>query len=259
MLHYQLQGEWEDKSRIPVLLLHGLCENIHVWDKVTPSLLNYPLISIDLPGFGNSSRIAASTMEAMAGEVIQVIDHLKIPKIIVIGHSMGGYVSLAIAEKYMQRLGGFGLFHSTALADNEERKQKRLKQLESIATYGKEPFLKDLHKGLFGKDYKNEKTMQEVWEMLMGTEEAGITNAIRAIMSRRDRTDVLKRSTVPVLIIAGKYDEIIPVNTLATQVALPDTVQFEILSSSGHMGMLEEEVRSGEILTAFYEMCTLYK
>ena len=116
----------------PVLVfLHGFCENKQIWEQFTqPLQANYRLILIDLPGFGDNTVPRPDyTMESGAVYVREVLTSLAIQKCVLIGHSMGGYVGLAFAEKYPELLLGLVLFHSSALPDSAEKKENRNKTI----------------------------------------------------------------------------------------------------------------------------------
>jgi pimeloyl-ACP methyl ester carboxylesterase len=119
-LHYQVTGNGP-----VVMLVHGFGETAVIWDRITSELTEYRWIIPDLPGSGRSGLIEDMSMEGMAESLLAILDNEKLSDCIMIGHSMGGYITLAFSEKYESRLRGFGLFHSTAYADSEEKKKKR--------------------------------------------------------------------------------------------------------------------------------------
>ena len=124
-VHYEIIGEG-----LPLIFLHGFNENSAVWDLIIPALAKqYQCVVIDLPGFGKSPLPANLSIKYMANAVHRVIEEINIAKPIVIGHSMGGYVSLELAAHYPDLLSGVGLFHSTAIADTDEKKDNRLKTI----------------------------------------------------------------------------------------------------------------------------------
>src|SRR5262245_61329765 len=107
----------------PVMLVHGFGEDSSVWNRKVDFLKNnYQLIIPDLPGSGASELINDMSMEGMAEVLHSIIHEENIDKATVIGHSMGGYITLALAETYWNHVNGFGLIHSTAFADSEEKK-----------------------------------------------------------------------------------------------------------------------------------------
>ena len=129
MKYITYQGQriyYHSKGKGPaVVLLHGFCEDSRIWEDFKADLLEekYRVVLIDLPGFGQSDVVQDISIAEMSEAVIAVLDALKLKEVILIGHSMGGYVSLALAENYAERLAGLGMFHSQALPDNEEKQQ----------------------------------------------------------------------------------------------------------------------------------------
>lgn len=114
----------------PVVLIHGFGEDHRIWHKQLPSLqTNHNVLLPDLPGTGASVPFHDLSIESMADAVLLMLEEEQIDRCIMLGHSMGGYVTLAFAEKYPERLQAFGLIHSTAYADSEEKKKPAKNQL----------------------------------------------------------------------------------------------------------------------------------
>src|SRR5690349_9785457 len=132
-----------------VMLLHGLPFDGSLWKRQLDSLSGFKFIVPDLPGSGASEMFEDMSMEGMAEAIKSILDSEQTAFITLIGHSMGGYISLAFAEKYPERLKGLGLFHSTAFADNEERKANRKKGIDFIEKNGAHDFLKTIIPSLF--------------------------------------------------------------------------------------------------------------
>lgn len=255
----------------PVVLIHGFGEDGTVWNSQIDFLKNkFQLIVPDLPGSGKSEMIDDMSMEGMA-EVIKNIADIELSKIppsggggasssgrdkgevSIIGHSMGGYITLAFAEKYPQYLNAFGLFHSSAYADNEEKKQTRKKGIEFIKQHGAFEFLKTVVPNLFSPESK-EKMPGEIDEFISSLHNfspAALVSYYEAMMQRPDRTDVLKNSTIPVLFIMGEYDNAVPLKDGLEQCHLPEKSYIHILHKSGHMGMIEEAEESNRFLGEF--------
>ena len=119
-MHYQVKGNGP-----VVMLVHGFGETAAIWDRIIQHLTGFSWIIPDLPGSGRSGLIEDMSMEGMAESLLDILDNENLSDCIMIGHSMGGYITLAFAEKYESRLRGIGLFHSTAYADSEEKKETR--------------------------------------------------------------------------------------------------------------------------------------
>ncbi len=171
----------------------------------------------------------------------------------IIGHSMGGYITLALVEKYPGLVSAFGLFHSSAFADSEEKKATRRKGIDFINQHGAFEFLKTVTPNLFSQHTKD-KNPELIDEQIAGLDNfspIALVSYYNAMMMRPDRTEVLRNTTVPVLFIMGKYDVAVPVEDGLKQCHLPENSYIHILQESGHMGMLEEPEKSNQILEKF--------
>jgi pimeloyl-ACP methyl ester carboxylesterase len=274
----------------PLLALRQLAEENNTQPILSENSLltsKFKFIVPDLPGSGSSEMIDDMSMEGMAEVIKAILDSedeayaaptLKDTNSAVtsnpearawvaspvggsrmgagcslIGHSMGGYISLAFAEKYPDYLAGLGLFHSTAYPDSEERKSTRKKAIESIKHDGAQDFLKTMMPNLFSPDSRENAadTIQRFIAETNNFSDAALVSYYEAMMQRPDRTSVLKNLKIPILIIAGKYDNAAPLNDLLKQCHLPEISYFHILSESGHMGMIEEVRKSNQILNDY--------
>jgi pimeloyl-ACP methyl ester carboxylesterase len=170
-----------------------------------------------------------------------------------IGHSMGGYITLAFVEKYPEYLNAFGLFHSSAFADSDEKKSNRRKGIEFIEQHGAFEFLKTTMPNLFSPHSKTEnpKLIEDFILGLSSFSPAALVSYYNAMMQRPDRTGVLKKARVPVLFIMGKYDNAVPLEDILQQCHLPEKSYIHILEKSGHMGMLEQPDKSNRVLEKF--------
>jgi pimeloyl-ACP methyl ester carboxylesterase len=242
-----------------VVLLHGVPFDGNLWKNQFDAFRNYKLIIPDLPGSGRSEMIEDMSMEGMAECVKEIIIHETASlyfksgephSVIVIGHSMGGYITLALAEKHPELLNGFGLFHSTAYADAEERKEGRRKTIKSIEEKGVEEWVRTSLPNLFSAVTKkdNPEMIDEQMANARNFSPEAIVNYQTAMMKRPDRTDVLKKATVPVLFILGKYDTVVPLKDGIEQCSLADLNYIHVLENAGHVGVMEEAPETNTIL-----------
>ena len=250
-VYYIITGEGD-----PVVLLHGLAEDATIWELQKSFLsTSYNLIIPDLPGSGLSPLTDNGSMEGMAGAVEAVLDHEKIEQAVVIGHSMGGYVTLAFAALYPERVKAIGLFHSTAYGDGEEKKKSRNKNIEFINTHGTVAFLKQATPALFSDDSK--KAHPEKISLLIDKYKnfnpQSLTAYNKAMLQRPDRTAVLANAPYPVLFLIGKQDGTIPFQQSLEQAHMPQTAYICVLEQSGHMGMLEETDKGNKAMKKFLE------
>lgn len=238
----------------PVILIHGFGEDGEVWRKQVSHLQDkFRLIVPDLPGSGKSELIDDMSMEGMAEVIHAIIHEEKIEACPVIGHSMGGYIALALVEKYWNHVSAFGLFHSTAYADSEEKKATRRKGIDFIQQHGGFEFLKTAIPNLFspGSKDKMPERIDEFIRQQHNFSAAALVSYYGAMMERPDLTGQLRKAAVPVLFIMGKYDNAVPLDDVLQQCHLPELSYIHILQKSGHMGMLEEPGGSNRILDKF--------
>ena len=253
-IHYWIEG-----SGKPLMLVHGFAEDHLVWAYQEEYLKkNYQLILPDLPGSGKSALLNEVSMESMAEVLLTILDKESIRECTMIGHSMGGYVTLAFAEKYADRLNAFCLFHSTAYPDNEEKKQTRLKAIEFMRKNGVEEFLKTSSPNLFAKEDVQGQKMESKKGMIQKVIDdykylpvESLIAYYRAMIARPDRTLILKSFTKPLLFLLGKFDTTVPYDQGLEQSRLAKKAEVHTLAHSGHMGMWEEREKSNDILAKF--------
>lgn len=242
-----------------VVLVHGFAEDSQGWTFQQEFLQeHFTVIVPDLPGSGHSTTSNTEwSMEQFADCIHSILEEEQIEKAILIGHSMGGYISLAFAEKYPQQLLGLGLFHSTALADSEERKNIRRRGIEFIKEHGAAKFLEQATPNLFSEETRKQhpELVELITKRYEGFSARSLISYYEAMILRPDRTHVLQDLSHPALFVIGQHDATIPPETVLPQTYLPSFSFVEILNHSGHMGMLEETTRSNQLLYRFCEAC----
>jgi len=235
-----------------VVLIHGFCENSTCFNKQVSFLKDhYNVITFDLPGFGESLPKAGLSMGFMAQQIAFALNELSVEKCIMLGHSMGGYVTLEFANLYPEKLLAFGLIHSTTEADSEEKKDKRIQVVDFLAKNGKDEFIKTFIPGLF-YDLKKFKAESEfaVEEALKGSTQ-GLIDSTIAMIHRHDYTDFIKTTSFPVFFAIGKYDSVIPENSMLKQATLCAKSEICYLENSAHMSMMEEPEKLNTAIHTF--------
>ena len=253
-IFYRAEGKGK-----PVMLLHGFAEDSNIWNYQLEKLKEKFFVIIpDLPGSGKSEILDGKISIEDYAEVVKAIADAEIIKdeknvFTLIGHSMGGYITLAFAEKYPDLLNAFGLFHSTAYADDATKKETRKKGIEFIKNNGAASFLKITTPNLFSE--KTRKENPELVEKLIDLSKDFSPEALiqyyEAMIERPDRTSVLKSFNKPILFIIGKKDTAVPLQTSLEQCHLPAVSHIHILQNSAHEGMWEEKEKATEILLHF--------
>jgi pimeloyl-ACP methyl ester carboxylesterase len=235
----------------PVMLVHGYGENQHVWDAVLKHLpKHFKYIIPDLPGYGKQEVKDPVSMELFAKYLDDILVKEKIKKAVLLGHSMGGYVTMAFAKKYPEKLKAIGLLHSHVYADSDEQIASRKKSITFIKKNGSIIYLKDFVKNLFAPP-SNKKIIADHLATIIQTVPEGLTASLNAMIKRKDSSAILKSIQVPVLFLFGREDKLMPLEKMLKQCELPDQCTVEILEKSGHMGMLEETKKFGKIVGEF--------
>lgn len=243
----------EGKGNV-IVLLHGFIERIEIWKDLSHDLSkDNRVICIELPGHGESEVIAPTqTMELMAEMVYEILQNIGITEIVMVGHSMGGYVALSFAEKYPIMLKGLGLFHSHALEDRPEAKLGRERTIE-IIKLNREGFIFNFIPELFAA-CNREKFSKDIEILKEGAQTLTAEALIACLQGMRERTDklmLLMEIDVPVMFIAGKDDSRVSMTSLMAQSVIPKHSEILILGDCGHMGYIEKKEETTNFIRQF--------
>lgn len=246
---------YEKGNGKPVLLIHGFPMNADIWSSfvnaITPRL---KAITVDLPGFGQSPLVAKDfSLDDMAEIILENLDKQGIRSIVPIGHSLGGYVVLAMVNKNPSMFPGFGLFHSTALPDSSDKKESRNRVIEFIKKNGAKAFTSNFIAPLFSNP--DHRDVPFVREMNMKTDETTLVAYTRAMRDRPDRSNLLREFTKPILIIAGGKDLGIPLSSIEEMATLIQFPVIRILPDQSHMALVEDVQTTSAIVYDFVLKC----
>jgi pimeloyl-ACP methyl ester carboxylesterase len=190
----------------------------------------------DLRGHGESEAPDGTySMSLMARDISELLDQLGFKQAVVCGHSMGGYVSLAFAEQYPEKLIGLGLITSRSEADTDQKKANRLALAAEVREQGTIVMAKSLAPRLS----RDSQLVEEAYQILMGTAPQGVIGASLGMAIRPDRTAVLKQMIRPVLVVAGEQDQIIPIEEARDMGRHLQYGKFLSLPGTGHLPMME--------------------
>lgn len=236
-----------------VVLLHGFGETSEIWDSFKPLLSK----EFNLLAFDYSKHTFCQTIEEYADWLHSKIDELKIERFVLIGHSMGGYISLAYAEKYGQYLAGLGLFHSSAYADTEAKKEARLKTIQFLKKHGTAEFIEDFLPNMYNAEFR-QKNIGYIKQQLQDNQllpvEALIT-ATEAMRIRPDRSTLLAQLSMPVLMIAGMKDKFISPEASLAQTMLLKQPYTLVVDHIAHAGMIEAPEICAALVNEFVSAC----
>jgi 3-oxoadipate enol-lactonase len=222
----------------PIMLVHGFPLNRSIWNPLLPLLENKArLILPDLRGFGQSPVPEGTyTMRLMAEDLRALLDTLKIDKVVLAGHSMGGYVSLAFAQAYPHRLAGLALISTQAAADNPEARASREKTVEEVKRRG----LKNLADGMAPHLTCQPALVEPLRKLIMKAKPLGVIGSLKGMAERPNAQEWLPSITVPTVVIAGSEDAIIPIERPRLMAQLLGRAWLVETANAGHMPMMEQ-------------------
>jgi len=233
---------------LPLVLLHGYPFDHTIWERVIAHLgPDRKFITPDLRGFGSSRVSGEPSIEAMADDVARVIPG----EAVIAGFSMGGYVTLALAEKYPHLVAGIVLINSQSLADTDEVRQGRRTIIEKVKKDGIRPAVDVALPKLFARQEPD-----LIQYPFKGAERAGpegIMWALEAMARRPDRTPVLQRLGKPVLIIHSPDDKFIPVSRARDLAKLLGGAKYLEIEGVGHCTPLEAPDKVAAALREFID------
>lgn len=221
----------------PLVLLHGYPLDHSIWDQVVPLLAGtFDVITPDLRGFGGSrAPKGIHTMDDMAADVADLLSAFGLQQAAVVGHSMGGYVALAFARAYPQHLRGLGLVASQVLADKPEGKEGRYKTAENVSRDG----VGVVAEAMTPKLSADAKLQEEIRGLIEAQKPQGVIGALKAMAERPDSTDLLPSLTVPLVLVHGDADALIPIDRAREVKAAVSQAILVELPGVGHMPMME--------------------
>lgn len=243
-VHFTQQG----KGRT-VVLLHGFLENSGIWKGISEVLSQrYRVVCIDLLGHGQTASLGyVHTMPAQAHMVKAVLKHLRVRKVVLVGHSMGGYVALDFAKLFPENVKGLCLLNSTFLPDNPTKIKNRNKTIE-IVKNNPEIIIKIAIPSLFAEKNKVffKKDIQHILKEALKTSRQGVIAALEGMKIREDLSHLIDGDTFKTLVFIGEEDTAIQITPLKKRLKALPNVQTVSLDG-GHMGFIENKQ---EVLTA---------
>lgn len=256
-VHYRDEGRDHTHT---LVLLHGFLQNLDVWSSYVLSYMNHlRVITVDLPGHGLSDSFCdVHTMDFMARVVKDVLADAGVDQCVMVGHSMGGYVALAFAEKYPYSLRGLGLISSHAMADSEQHRLAREEACRQVEA-NRASYIVGFIPSLFDDSRQAglSKEIKDLQEQCLLTAAQAVIAAQRGMAQRPSRIGLLQNIDVPVLFVYGKNDPRIPLEVALSQTMLPRHAEVHLLDSVGHMPFIEEREYVKPRLANFVANCYL--
>ncbi len=244
MFHYEISGQGTQ-----VVFIHGFMENTTMWHTVN-RIPGIQRINIDLFGHGKSVFTEGvpsdDGMAWMASKVIEIIDHLKLPCVQLVGHSLGGYVALEVFKAIPERIEHVTLLHSHPWEDSEDKKSDRLRVAHLVQTKAS-TFIREAIPNLFFRPMDHVQDVDRYQQMALEMNPQAIAWSAMAMRNRKDHTSTISRNPERFTFVHGKYDPLIPLEKVS-EFTSENNVSLIVLGNSAHMGMVEETQKCMDIL-----------
>lgn len=240
-LHYEESGQGT-----PLIFIHGFPMDHSNWKPLVPHFgMGVRLIFPDLRGYGASPVTAGVySMSLLAADICRLMDKLHIERAALVGHSMGGYVSLSFAHQFPERLAGIGLVATRALPDAPEQRISRLAQADEVEKNGTGVVVE----GMTPRLTSDVHLQAELKKLMRKADVRAVAGALRGMAERQDATPWLAEIHVPAVVIAGAKDVIVPLAVIkAIADGIPGSEWVEI-EDADHMLMMEAPKETADAL-----------
>lgn len=246
----------EIKGEGPTLVMvHGYLESKEIWYPFLKYFENqYTVVLPDLPGHGHAPVLSEThTMEMLAQNLRTLLRSRNFDQVFMVGHSLGGYVTLAFAELFPELLSGYCLFHSHPFADSSETIAKRNREIELVKQGKKDLIIQTNIPKAFAPEFSPTHLPVVEWasRIAMATPDRGMMSMLRGMMGRPDRSRNFFNTSIPALWLLGKQDQYINYQSIMDRLPENHSVRIKTLEKSGHMGFVEEPEQAAEILNDF--------
>ncbi len=235
-------------EQLLIVLIHGHGVDATIWAGVDAGLSAHAPVVV--PDF---ARVATHTSLDEYAELL----HKQLSaetggtgRVILVGHSMGGYIALAFAEKYPNMVAGLVLFHSTAYADDEARKMQRQQTIQSLNTHGAAQFIEKTLPKMVAPNFPASK-LQPYIDLYKALPADALAAGMTAIMNRPDRTSVLRDAQFPILLVLGEEDQVIPFEKTVALGDLSHQISVAPIRQAGHLSMVEQPELALGVLRVF--------
>jgi pimeloyl-ACP methyl ester carboxylesterase len=244
-LDAQIDVRVDGDAASTIVLLAGFPLSREIWNSVAERLAaKHRVVRPDLRGMGASSVAAGPyLMETLAGDVAAVFDALGLDRAAIAGHSLGGYAALAFARMFSERLERMALVCSRLSADTAEQRESREELADRLDSASDSHALVDAYADrILSKNTRETRPdiVARVRAIIEQTDPRGAAAMLRGMAVRNASDDIAPDIDVPVLVLAGGSDSVVPLDeSRAIAQSFPQAT-FAVAQRSGHLPMLEE-------------------
>jgi len=260
-MRYSAQGaniEFETegpRTGVPIIFIHGFPFAKAMWQPQVELLKkDFHVISYDVRGHGASDvGDGQYTVELFVDDVLGLLDHLKLSKVVCVGLSMGGYIALRAAERSPEKFRALVLCDTRSEADGNEGKIKRAGQARTVKADGMKKFAEGFLKAVFfEKSFEtNQPAVDSIRAMIENSSPTAVAGTLIAMAARTDTTPSLYTIKVPTLILVGQHDTVTPPSASHAMKEKIPGAELHMIGKAGHMSNLENPEEFNAHLLAF--------
>jgi pimeloyl-ACP methyl ester carboxylesterase/acyl-CoA thioesterase FadM len=240
----------------PVIFVHGFPFDRTMWRHQLAALTRWKRIALDLRGAGASTvPTDGYSMARYADDVVAVLDALAVPRAVVCGLSMGGYVVFDLLRRHADRVRAVVLADTRPEADSEEGKRGRDDMIALAEREGPDAVAERMLPRVLAPVTFEEQPelVGEVRSMMRRWTVPGLVGALRALRDRPDSTDTLRLIQAPTLVLVGEEDQITPPAGAGRMAGAIPGARVVRIPAAGHLPPLEQPLATGRALSEFLE------
>ncbi len=241
---------------LAVLFIHGFPLDRTIWHQVVAPLTGYHRIVPDLAGFGLSEPSDEEHgIAGYADDMSAVLDQLAVDRAVVCGLSMGGYVAFDLVRRFPKRVVGLVLVNTRADADGLDARARREEMMRQVRERGTSSLVDAMLPALLAPEtvVTMPGLVDALRAMIGSASPTGVVAALRAMKERADSTPLLRQISVPTLVVAGRDDQLIPVDQSRAMAERIPGAQFTVIPGAGHLAPMEQPVATTRVLGEFLE------
>lgn len=247
-----VQGGDSGSTRV-LLLVHAFPVGVHLFDPQLAAFPGWRIVAPALPGFDGSDLLEHPSVDEYAGQLLGVLDHLRVDRVVAGGVSLGGYLIFGLMRRAPERVTAAILADTRSSADTDQARAGRIKMLQTVRTSGPASVAAEMLPKLLGETTHRirPELVSRVRKMIEGQSAAGIAAAIEVLMSRPDSTPLLGTIGVPTLVVAGNEDVLTPPSEMRQMAAAIRGARYEEIEGAGHLSNLEHPHAFNRLVAEF--------
>jgi 3-oxoadipate enol-lactonase len=249
------------RNGLPIVFIHGFPFSHAMWEgQIAAFGTQYRCIAYDLRGLGESDGGDSQyTIEGHVDDLLGLLDQLNLKKVLPVGLSMGGYITLRALERAQERFLGAVLCDTRSEADTDEGKIRRVAGMRTVKSEGSRVFADNFIRVVFapGSIERTPEAVGKIHDIICRTPPLSIAGTLLALAARTDTTASLSRIALPTLIIVGEEDTLTPPAASHAMLGRIPGSELCLIPGAGHMSNLENPGAFNEALGAFLKKISL--